>query len=332
MASALTPDQLQEPVTNHMRQDFVRLGKNLTVAEALAQLRREQPPGRIIYFYVTDADDRLVGVLPSRRLLLGGGDQRLAELMVPKVIAIPHTASVLEACEFFTMHKLLAFPVVDERRRVVGLVDVDLYTAEMTDLDRREGNDDLFQLIGVHLTDSKQGGPVRSFRQRFPWLLTNIAGGVLAAFLTGLFEVELQKVVALALFIPVVLALAESVSIQSVSLTLQSLHGGRPRWAELFPKLGRELFTGGLLGAACGLVVGAVAMVWIGQGVVAGVVFGGIAAGVTAAALIGAGIPNLLRLFQRDPKVAAGPIALAATDMVTLLAYFGLARLFLSGG
>jgi magnesium transporter len=221
---------------------------------------------------------------------------------------------------------------VDADRRVIGLVDVDLYTAELTDLDRREGNDDLFQLIGVHLTDGRQANPLTSFRQRFPWLIANIAGGVAAAFLTGLFEAELQKVVALALFIPVVLALAESVSIQSVSLALQSLHGGRPRWAELLPKLGRELFTGSMLGGACGLAVAVVAMVWIGQGVLSGVVFGGILAGVTAAAFIGVGIPNLLRLMQRDPKVAAGPIALAATDMVTLLAYFGLARLLLTGG
>ncbi|MCU0704595.1 MAG: magnesium transporter [Fimbriiglobus sp.] len=331
MASSLTPDQLQEPVTNHMRRDFVRLGHHFTVAQALGHLRREQPPGRIIYFYVTDADDRLVGVLPSRRLLLGADDQKLTELMVTKVIAIPHTATVLEACEFFTLHKLLAFPVLDADRRLVGLVDVDLYTSELTDLDRREGNDDLFQLIGVHLTDGRNGSPLTSFRQRFPWLVANIVGGVVAAFLTGMFEVELQKLVALALFIPVVLALAESVSIQSVSLTLQALHAGRPRWVELLPKLGRELLTGSMLGGACGLVVAVVALLWIGQGVVAGIVFGGIAAGVTAAALIGAGIPNVLRLMQRDPKVAAGPISLAATDMVTLLAYFGLARLLLSG-
>src|SRR5207249_9356543 len=106
-----------------------------------------------------------------------------------------------------------------------------------------------------HLSDSQQASAVFSFRQRFPWLLCNIAGGLLAAFLSGLFEAELQKLVALALFIPVVLALAESVSIQSVSLALQSLHNQRPSWTLLAGRITREAQAGVLLGVACALTV-----------------------------------------------------------------------------
>ena len=84
-------------------------------------------------------------------------------------------------------------------------------------------------LFRIHLTAAQQSNPLVSFRQRFPWLLCNIGGGIAAAFLSGLFEAELQKVVALALFIPVVLALAESVSIQSVSLALQTFNEGAER-------------------------------------------------------------------------------------------------------
>lgn len=326
MAEVLSRDELQEPVTLHMRKDHVQLQVEQTVGEALDHVQQKQPEGRIIYFYVTDADGKLMGVVPTRRLLLSRRDQPLSEIMVRQVVAIPSNATVLDACEFFTMHKLLAFPVVDEERRLLGLVDVDLYTEEMSDIEKREGNDDLFQLIGVHLTEAQQGKPLRAFSQRFPWLLANIGGGIAAAFLSGFFEEQLQKVVALALFIPVVLALAESVSIQSVSLALQTMQGRRPTWGTLLPKLGRELLTGGLLGAACGALVAVVALVWIGQPLVAMTVLGGIAGGVTCAALLGLSLPNLLRMMRRDPQVAAGPIALAATDMVTLLLYFNLAR------
>ena len=93
-----------------------------------------------------------------------------------------------------------------------------------------------------------------------------------------------------------VLALAESVSIQSVSLALQTMQGRRPTWGTLPPKLGRELLTGGLLGAACGALVAVVALVWIGQPLVAMTVLGGIAGGVTCAALL----PNLLRMMPRS--------------------------------
>lgn len=317
---------LGDPITAHMRTDFARLTLTQTVGQALADVRTCPPEGRIIYFYVVDDDNVLRGVVPTRRLLLNPESTPVREIMVANVITIPALASVLDACEFFLQYRLLAFPVVDTSNRLLGIVDVDLYTAEAADLERREGNDDLFQLIGVHVTAGLKGSPLLAFRSRFPWLLANISGGILAAFLSGVFEAELRQVVALALFIPVVLALAESVSIQSVSLALQALRGSRPTLRTMFHKLRLELTTGMLLGVASGLVVALVAAAWLGQPLVALCLLGGIAGGVTCAAMIGVAMPNLLRWLKREPQVAAGPIALATTDMATLITYFTLAR------
>jgi magnesium transporter len=317
---------LNDPVTRHMRTDSARLGLHQTVGEALAAVREKPPESRIIYFYVVDDENRLKGVVPTRRLLMAPLDKPLGEIMVREVIAIPGTATVLDACEFFILHRLLAFPIVDEEGRLMGVVDIELYTDELSDLDRREDNDDLFQLMGIHLTNAQQASPRRAFRNRFPWLLANIAGGVLAAFLAGLFKAELQKVVALALFIPVVLALAESVSIQSVSLALQGLRGRQPTLKTFFKRLRSEAATGLFLGTACGVAVGMVALLWLGEARVVFCLLGGIAGGVTCAAVIGVAVPNLLRFFHGEPHVAAGPIALASTDIVTLLIYFTLAR------
>ena len=330
MAEALSSDALLDPVVKHMRTDFVQLYAHQSVEQALESIRTRQPEGRIIYFYITEDDGRLIGIVPTRRLLLNTHDRPLIEIMVKQVITIPHTATVLDACEFFVLHKLLAFPVVDENRKMIGLVDVDLYTQELSDLDRRDDSENLFQLIGVHLSEAQQASPVLAFRKRFPWLIANIVGGILAALLAGLYEAELQSAVALALFIPVVLALAESVCIQSVSLALQSLQGQRPTWPVLLGRLGRELLTGAILGAACGLAVGLTALVWIGEPRIAWCVLGGIGGGVMIAALFGLAIPNLLRLMRRDPQVAAGPVALALTDMITLLIYLNLARWLLA--
>jgi magnesium transporter len=313
-----------------MRTDFPQFSGELTVAEAMNRILQQQPAGRIIYFYVTDAEGRLIGVVPTRRLLLSPRDTRIDSIMVKQVIAVPHTATVLDSCEFFILHKLLAFPILDDDRRIIGMVDVDLYTTELQELERRESTEDLFQLIGVHITQSQQRSPMISVRKRFPWLIANMAGGILAAFLSSIYEVELQKVVALALFIPVVLALAESVSVQSVTLALQTLHGQRPTWKMLREKLGREFLTGAVLGLLCASLVGVVALIWIGQTRVALCIFGGILAGVVCAAIFGLAIPNILRILSRDPQVAAGPIALATADMATLVVYFNLARQLLS--
>src|SRR5262249_2811224 len=161
------------------------------------------------------------------------------------------------------------------------------YTNELSDLEASQRHDDLFQLIGVHLTEAQQASPWLSFSKRFPWLLCNIAGGILAAFLAGVYEAGLQKAVALALFIPVGLALAESVSIHSVSLALQTMHGQKPTWSVLLPKLSREAMTGILLGVACGVLVGTVALVWLRNVSVVVCLLGGIGGGVTGAAVVG---------------------------------------------
>jgi len=317
---------LADPVTRHMRSDFARLALDQTVGEAIAAARALPPEGRIIYFYVLDAVGRLAGVVPTRRLLLSPDATPIRDVMVTRVVTIPAAATVLDACEFFLLHKLLAFPVVDDERRMLGIVDVDLYTEELADVDRRQDLDDLFQLIGVHFEDSHARSPVAAFKSRFPWLLANIAGGIMAAFLSGLFQAELEKAVALALFVPVVLALAESVAIQSVSIALQRLHGRPPSLGGILRAVRHESLTGMLLGAASAVAVALVALAWLGQRAVAAALLGGITGGVVCAAAIGVAMPNLLRLFAREPQVAAGPVALAATDMVTLVIYFSLAR------
>lgn len=321
---------LNDPVTRHMRTDPARLLVHQTVGDAIAAARSSPPGGRIIYFYVVDEQGHLEGVVPTRRLLLSADATPLADIMVRKVVGIPSSATVLEACEFFLLHRLLAFPVLDDDRRLLGVVDVDLYTDELADLDRREDTDDLFQLIGVHYQDAQHVSPLLAFSGRFPWLLANIAGGIVAAILSGLFADELRTTVSLALFIPVVLALAESVSIQSVSLALQNLHGRQPTLAGIARAVRVESATGLMLGLASALTVAAVALVWLRDPRLAASILGGITGGVTVAAVIGTAMPNLLRLFNREPQVAAGPIALAATDMATLTIYFSLARWLLS--
>ena len=326
---------LNDPVTRHLRTDVVPLRAGQTVGEALARMRAEPPGGRIIYFYVVDDDGKLEGVVPTRRLLLSPLDAPLTDVMIRRVVAIPARATVLDACEFFTMHRLLAFPVVDEHRKLLGVVDVELYTDELADLaqparhGRRRPGSGRGRRVPVDRrppAPARRGSPWNAFRQRFPWLLCNVAGGIAAAFLTGLFQDMLDRLVVLALFIPVVLTLSESVGIQSLSLTIRTLHGGAAAGRAAVAGLRRELLSGFLLGLASGVLVGLVAWLWKGDAPVALAVLAAITLAMTASALIGMALPTALHLLKFDPKVAAGPIALVLADLVTLVVYFRLAR------
>jgi len=329
----LTPTQiLNDPVIAHARRDFSTLRPDWTVGEALDQMRANPPGGRVIYFYVTEEAGKLVGVVPTRRLLLSGPTMKIADIMIRGVIAIPESATVLDACEFFTMHRLLAFPVIDSNRVLTGVIDVDLYTEELAaDADDDETdariNNDVFELIGVHLTPTESANPLAGFRRRFPWLACNIAGGLLAAALSGVFQDVLTwKDAVLALFIPVVLGLAESVAMQSVTLTVGRFRGKGVNIAKWHKQALAESATGILLGLGSAIAVASVATIGLRDFSVALVLFLALVLGITISAVVGFAVPTLLHRFKLSPQVAAGPISLATADMLTLLGYFGIAR------
>src|SRR6266404_2067896 len=191
----MDPDQnhWQQPVTTVARKDFAALSQDLTVRQALDAIRQRGVGEKIVYFYVVAEHDELRGVLPTRRLLTAGLDQRLSDIMVRRVVAIPQTATVLEACEAFVLHKFLAFPVVDERQRLVGAVDVSLLSEEVFDAAEKEHVDELFEAIGFHISQVRDASPVRAFRFRFPWLLATIGSGTICAILASAFQGSLAK-------------------------------------------------------------------------------------------------------------------------------------------
>src|SRR5438105_13622941 len=143
------------PALNYARKDFPLLEADASVEKALETIRREGIGERVIYFYAVDERKRLVGVVPTRRLLTAAPAAQLRDIMVPRVIALPAEATVLEACEFFVLYKFLAFPVVDADRRIIGVVDADIFMECVLETQETEGEDvgraDFFEILGFHL-------------------------------------------------------------------------------------------------------------------------------------------------------------------------------------
>jgi magnesium transporter len=323
----LTSAQLHEPIRPYVTPVPLTLGPDMTVAAALDVVRRVKPVDGIHYFYAVDERGVLQGVVPARVLLSAEPDERVGALMRDDLIAIPHWATVLVASEYFASRRLLAFPVIEDDGRLLGVVDVSLFTNELVDLGRRT-YDDIFQLIGVHAT--ALGSPWSSYRDRLPWLLANVTGGLLCAAIASQYEHLLDVAVVLSLFIPMVLALAESVSMQSATLTLQSMTDRPVSIRTLARSLWIEGRTAVLLGASCAALVGGVAFAWRRDVTSAAVIGGAIFFAMTTACVLGVFVPTALRWLKADPRIAAGPLVLALADVCTLLFYFGLgARLLL---
>jgi magnesium transporter len=316
---------LQDPVRLHARMDFPLLSEEMTIDQAFKVIREKGVGERIVYFYVVNAEERLVGVLPTRRFLVAPPEARLSELMIRRVVTVPERATLLDACELFVLYKFLAFPVVDTEKRVIGVLDIGVFTEEVLDFSEPEQVTDTFESLGFHVTQAKGASPWKAFRLRFPWLLATIGSGTAGALLAGAFEHTLSRVVVIAFFLALVLALAEAVSIQSMTLTLQALRAAKPNWTWFWSAIRRELGTALLLGAACGSVVLAIVWAWRRTPAAAGVIAASIAGSLVIACLAGVIMPSLLHALRLDPKIAAGPITLAVADVLTLLLYFSLA-------
>src|SRR5438876_10560183 len=337
MTDAVSIPDFNSSIVEHARKDFPLLDAKMSVAEALERIRRIGVGERVIYFFATDAEQRLVGVLPTRRLLTAPLATRLEEIMVRRVVAIPASATVLEACEFFVLYKFFAFPVVDRARRVVGVVDVSLFAEEMLEMGEREDErrsvahvaDDVFEALGFRLAQVRGASPWRVFRYRFPWLLATVGAGTACALLAGVFETTLAGSLVIAFFLTMVLGLNESVSTQSMTLTIQALRVSPPSRRWFLENLRRESVTALLLGGACGAVVGLIVWLWRHDLSGAAVVGGSIVMSLFTACLFGFSVPSLLHRLKLDPKIAAGPVTLAVTDFVALTFYFSLAWLVL---
>lgn len=324
-------------VVDYARKDFNALNKNLTVDEALRKIRQEGVGERIVYFYVVDDEQKLVGVLPTRRLLIGKLEQKLEEIMVKRVAALPSGSTVYDALEFFATYKFLAFPVVDAERRILGVVDVNLFTDELLEEKDSEAAsevepqdyDAIFETIGFRISEVKNASPVKGWRVRLPWLLATVTSGTICALLTGMFETTLAESLIVVFFFTLVLGLGESISIQSMTVTIQTLRTAKPSFAWFMKNFLREAQTALLLGLSCAAIVAIVVVFWKRDFAAAGVIGLSIVLVQLIASVWGLAVPAVLHRTKMDPKIAAGPITLALTDICTILFYFGLAALVL---
>jgi len=323
-------EELNNPVMKHAADDFVSIHTYDTVGEALDCIRNCRTESTILYFYVLDAEERLVGTIQTRKLLTSPLNTKIEQIMSKNLIAIPHTANLMEALEFFILHRYLAFPVVDEQRKMLGVIDVNVFTQEILDIEEQEQVHSVFDTLGVKISEARSKSPWSVFRYRFPWLMATITSGTVCALLVGLFEATLAQSLILAFFLTLVLGLGESVSMQTMAITVHFMHHGLSQAGWYFYSLRRELTRVFLMALACALIVGCIAIIWKNDLAAGIILFSGILASLLLACFLGVSIPTILHKLKLDVHVASGPLTLALADICTIVSYFSLAAFILS--
>lgn len=312
-----------------MHGDYIAFPEAFTVGQALDHIRYSEVKPRILYFYVVDKDHKLTGVVSTRRLLTAGLKARLAEIADHRVRSIRQEAELMDVMTDFVIHKYLAMPVVDSEKHLVGIIDATSLTENVSDIMELDQMDEVFEAIGYRVSQITGASPLKAFRLRFPWLLASVAGGLLSAVMTSRFEHVLALALVLSFFLTLILGLGESVSMQSMTVTIQALRHRKPTLQWFTREFMKELGTALLLGLGCGVLVGSVVWLWQKEFAPAVVVGGSLIFTLVTANLVGLIIPSALHALKLDPKIASGPLALTISDLFTITIYFSLANFVL---
>lgn len=300
-----------------------------TIHEAVEILRKKQSDGKIIYFYVVDSDQKLQGIVSARALLLADPATKIKEVMEPTVFCLQEDQNLEEAMEELSHRRLLALPVIDAEHRMKGVVDVQLYLEENIDVFKEQRNQDVFQLLGMTLEEGIYKSPWKSYMRRMPWILCNMFGGIACAVVSHTFQLVLGQVLILAMFIPLVLSLSESISMQAMTQSFHILKKQNISWRRVFTRMFSEIRTGSLMAATSAVLVGILSLFWDAGLAASATIAAGILVSVALSAVIGSSIPLLLHLSHLDPKVASGPVVLTISDVITTTLYLSLATFWL---
>lgn len=312
-----------------MTNEFVSVSEDATVAEAIDIVRDQARDAETVYYiYVVDKNEKLVGTLSFRQLLLAKAGERLANVMITNVISVQTDTDQEEVARVVAKYNFLAVPVVDIYGKLLGIVTVD----DVIDVIHEEAAEDMYWAVGHTSTDAGELelGTWQQAARRMPWILVLLLGGVLAGNIIERFVDTLQPLLALAFFIPVMAGTAGNAATQSLAVVLRGVSTGEMHSRDLWNVVFRESRVGLLMGIGCGLVLAFGAWLWQGTILLALVTGAALMLNMFIAVMLGGLVPLALEKSNIDPSIVSGPVITTLVDMVSMLVYFSLAALIIS--
>ena len=313
-----------------MAKEYLSVPVEATLREATAYLQNipKDGKGKISYIYVVDKDHRLEGVIQIRDLVFYASEKPIREILKSPVVQVETGMSQLEMAKLLQRHRYLGLPVVDKDQRLVGVINADSAMRVFEE----EAADDIAKIVGTSAEEINAASVHRIVRLRLPWLLVSLFSGLTCAFISGVFQNNIQTVATLFLFIPVVLGLSESIGVQSATIVVRNLALGNVTFKQLSALFVKEAFAGIWIGFICGAVVGTVAYFWKANPSIGAALAASLVLAVILSAIIGLFLPVLFKRFKIDPAMASGPLVLAVCDIQTLIVYFNLSGAILKLG
>lgn len=322
-----------------MNPRFIRLRADMNVDEAIRYLRAQArtPVETIYYAYVLEADQKLIGVLSFRELLLSPPDKVIRNIMKTEFISIPEEMDQEEVSQLFSQHNLMAIPVLSDNGQMKGIVTYD----DIATVVQQEATEDIQKLGGMEALDAPyfKVGFFQMVKKRAGWLTALFLGEMFTATAMGHYEQQIERAVILALFIPLIISSGGNSGSQASTLIIRSLALREIRLRDWWKVFGREIGSGIALGAVLGTIGFLRIVLWQQWNPIYGEHYWLVAITVALSltgvviwgTLSGSMLPFALRKLGFDPASASAPFVATLVDVTGLIIYFSVASLILKG-
>ena len=301
-----------------MAKELIKVNENWTTIQCLKEMRKQAEDLKEVYtIYVVDDNDKLLGILSLRKLLLIEKATAIKDIIFTEIISVKATEDDEHVANIMNKYDLIALPVVDDLNRLIGRITID----DVMDVAKDEAEKDYQMASGISEDVESSDTAWELTRARLPWLLIGMIGGLLGAKVIGIFDLSGDNF-ELAFFIPLIAAMGGNVGVQSAAIVVQGLANDSLKMENIFQKLVKELGVGLLNGIICSIIILGAAFS-LGYSLALSLTVSiSLFAVIVFAAVFGTFIPLTLEKYNIDPALATGPFITTVNDVLGLFIYF----------
>ena len=311
-----------------MTSNFVQVDSKGTIKDAIAQVRKNADEfDNIYHIYVLKEDEELLGIVPLKTLLITPLQTRVKSVLQEDLMYVSPEMDQEEVANIMNKYDLIAIPVVDEYRRMLGRITFD----DIQDVIQEEASEDIQKIAGLSEEEEFSYSTFRISRNRLPWLFVSLVGELVSAYVLSSFQASIQQIIIASFFIPIVMAMGGSAGSQSAIVMVQAINAGDMWKSDTFRRLFKEFRVAFVNSVICTLVLLLVTFfVFKLEVQFAYILSFSLFVIMVNATMVGAVVPVWMKKMNIDPAIATGPFVTTTNDIIGLLIYFSLLTIFLA--
>ena len=309
-----------------MQDDFFSVSEDFTALEGINKLRQYSREKFVHYVYAVDERKKLVGVLSIRQLAISDPSAKIKDVMNKNPTILSPYDPEIKASEMISHHNLIAIPVLDKEKKILGLITVD----DVLDLIEEEADAKIYAMAGLQGDDRIYSKYTHTIKNRLPWLSLNLVLAFVASYIISLFEQTLSRLIILATLKNVVAGIGGNTGVQALTVTTRGLDTGDFKHTNFSKAFLKETLSGFITGLVLGVAAGLTTYFWKDSLLVAVIITVSMVANSLVAVWAGFLVPIVLRKMKKDPAVGSGAVVTMITDMFGFFVFLGLASLGLA--